>query len=148
MQRLFSTFPDGWPGAALLLLRLVAGILLIYDGVVTLRAGPELPTTIVQSVAIGAGMLLVVGLSTPIAGGLVILVEVCFVFLGTTQVRSNILLSALGAALAALGPGFRSIDALRYGRKRFDIRNEEIDANKTKHHPLPRDRPATRAFTK
>jgi uncharacterized membrane protein YphA (DoxX/SURF4 family) len=69
-------------------------------------------------------MLLVVGLWTPIAGALVILVEVCFVFLGTTQVRSNILLGALGVALAALGPGVRSIDALRYGRKRFDIRDQ------------------------
>jgi hypothetical protein len=60
---------------------------------------------------------------TPIAGTLVILVEVCFAFLGTTQVRSNILLGVLGAALAVLGPGIRSIDALRYGRKRFDIRD-------------------------
>jgi len=123
LQRLFSMFPNGWPGAALLLLRLVAGILLIYDGVVALRTGPDLQTTILQSVAIGAGTLLILGLWTPIAGTLVILVEVCFGFLGTTQVRSNILLGALGAALAVLGPGIRSIDALRYGRKRFDIRD-------------------------
>jgi putative oxidoreductase len=123
LQRLFSMFPNGWPGAALLLLRLVAGILLIYDGVLALRTGPDLPTTILQSVAIGAGTLLILGLWTPIAGTLVILVAVCFEFLGTTQVRSNVLLGALGAALAILGPGIRSIDALRYGRKRFDIRD-------------------------
>jgi putative oxidoreductase len=114
-------FPNGWPGAALLLLRLVAGILLSYDGVVALRTGPDPQTTMLQSVAIGAGTLLILGLWTPIAGTLVILVEVCFAFLGTTQVRSNILLGALGAALAVLGPGIRSVDALRYGRKRFDI---------------------------
>jgi putative oxidoreductase len=123
LQRLFSMFPNGWPGAALLLLRLVAGILMIYDGVLALRTGPDPPTTILQSLTIGAGTLLILGLWTPIAGTLVILVEVCFVFLGTTQVRSNILLGALGAALAVLGPGIRSIDALRYGRKRFDIRD-------------------------
>jgi putative oxidoreductase len=117
-------FPNGWPGAALLLLRLVTGILLIYDGVNALRIGPELQTTILQSVAIGAGALLILGLWTPIAGTLVILVEVCFAFLGTGQVRSSILLGALGVALAALGPGVRSIDALRYGRKRFDIRDQ------------------------
>jgi putative oxidoreductase len=116
-------FPNGWPGAALLLLRLVASILLIYDGVVALRTGPDLQTTILQSLAIGAGTLLLFGLWTPIAGSLVILVEVCFGFLGTTQVRSNILLGAVGAALAVLGPGIRSIDAHRYGRKRFDIRD-------------------------
>ena len=114
-------FPNGWPGAALLLLRLVAGILLIYDGVVALRTGPDLQSTILQSLAIGTGTLLILGLW--IAGTLVILVEVCFGFLETTQVRSNILLGALGAALAVLGPGIRSIDALRYGRKRFDIRD-------------------------
>jgi len=123
LQRLFSMFPNGWPGAALFLLRLVAGILLIYDGVVALRIGPDLQATILQSAAIGAGTLLILGLWTPIAGTLVILVEVSFGFLGTTQVRSNILLGALGAALAVLGPGIRSIDALRYGRKRFDIRD-------------------------
>ncbi len=123
LQRLFSMFPNGWPGAALLLLRLVAGMLLIYDGVVTLRTSPDLQATILQSLAIGSGTLLILGLWTPIAGTLLILVEVCFVFLGTTQVQSNILLGALGAALAVLGPGIRSIDALRYGRKRFDIRD-------------------------
>ncbi len=116
-------FPNGWPGAALLLLRLVAGTLLIYDGIVGLRTALDLQTTILQSVAIGAGTLLILGLWTPIAGTLVVLVEVCLGFLGTTQVRSSILLGALGAALAVLGPGVRSIDALRYGRKRFDIRD-------------------------
>jgi putative oxidoreductase len=117
-------FPNGWPGAALFLLRLVAGILLIYDGVATLRSGPNPVIVILQSVAIGTGLLLIVGLWTPIVGVLVALVEVSFVFLGTTnQVRSNILLAALALGLATMGPGNRSIDALRYGRKRFDIRD-------------------------
>jgi uncharacterized membrane protein YphA (DoxX/SURF4 family) len=115
-------FPNGWPGAALLLLRLVAGILLVYDGVAALRTGPDLQTTILQLVAVGAGTLLILGLWTPIAGSLVMLIEVCFLLLGTTHAQNNILLGALGAALAVLGPGIRSIDALRYGRKRFDIR--------------------------
>jgi len=123
LQRLFSMFPNGWPGAALLLLRLVAGILLIYDGVVALRTGPDLQAKILQSVAVGAGTLLILGLWTPIAGTLVIIVEVCFLLLGTTHAQNDILLGAMGAALAVLGPGNRSIDALRYGRKRFDIRD-------------------------
>jgi putative oxidoreductase len=123
LQRLFSMFPNGWPGTALLLLRLVAGILLIYDGVVALRTGPDLQTTILQSAAVGAGTLLILGLWTPISGALVVVVEVCFVLLGTGHARSNILMGILGAALAILGPGNRSIDALRYGRKRFDIHN-------------------------
>ena len=76
-----------------------------------------------QSAAVGAGTLLILGLWTPISGALVVVVEVCFVLLGTTHARSNILMGTLGAALAILGPGNRSIDALRYGRKRFDIHN-------------------------
>jgi hypothetical protein len=54
----------------------------------------------------------------------VALVELRFVFLGTAQIRADILLGAMGAALAALGPGVRSIDALLYGRKRFEIHDE------------------------
>jgi putative oxidoreductase len=116
-------FPNGWPGAALLLLRLVAGVLLIYDGLIALRMGPDLQITILQSAAVGAGTLLILGLGTPIAGTLVVLVEVCFALLGPTHARNNILIGILGVALAILGPGNRSIDALRYGRKRFDIHN-------------------------
>jgi hypothetical protein len=123
LQRLFSMFPNGWPGAALLFLRLVASMLLIHDGVVALLAGSGLQMTIVESLAIGAGTLLMLGLWTPIAGTVIIVVELCFVFLGTAHLRTNILLGAVGAALAALGPGVRSIDALLYGRKRLDIRN-------------------------
>jgi putative oxidoreductase len=115
-------FPNGWPGLALLLLRVAAGILLIHDGAVALQLRPDLQTIILGSVAFGAGTLLLLGLWTPVAGVLVALVEVCFLLLGTTDGRSSILLGAVGAALAALGPGSTSIDARLFGRKRLDIR--------------------------
>jgi|HubBroStandDraft_6_1064221.scaffolds.fasta_scaffold115050_2 putative oxidoreductase len=112
LQRLFSMFPNGWPGLALLLLRVAAGILLIYDGAVPL---------ILRAVAIGAGSLLLLGLWTPVAGVLVTCAEMCFLLLGTADPRSSILLGAVGAALVALGPGALSIDARLFGRKRLDI---------------------------
>ena len=115
-------FPNGMPGLALLLLRMATGILLIHDGAIALQLRPDLQTIILGSVAIGAGALLLVGLWTPVAGVLVVLVEVCILFLGTAHVRSAILLGAVGAALAALGPGSTSIDARLFGRKRLDIR--------------------------
>jgi putative oxidoreductase len=124
LQRLFSMFPNGLPGAALLLLRLVAGAMLTTDGVIALRASPGLQTAVTQSLAIGAGVLLALGLWTPVAGVLVALVELRFAFLGTAQIRTDILLGVVGAALAALGPGVRSIDALLYGRKRFEIHDQ------------------------
>jgi putative oxidoreductase len=118
MQRLFSMFPNGWPGTALLLLRLVAGILLINNGIVALVSGVAVRVVFVQSVGIGGGILLILGLWTPIAGLLVAIVEICLMFPGTAEMQSNILLGTLGAAFVALGPGVRSLDSLLYGRKR------------------------------
>jgi hypothetical protein len=115
-------FPNGLPGLALLLLRVAAGILLIHDAAVALQLRPDLQTILLRSVAFGAGALLLLGLWTPVAGVLVALVEVCFLHLGTAHVRSSILLGAVGAALAGLGPGSTSIDARLFGRKRLDIR--------------------------
>src|SRR5579871_3288110 len=41
LQRLFSTFPDGWPGLGLLLLRLGAAAAMVYYGITGLAAGAE-----------------------------------------------------------------------------------------------------------
>jgi uncharacterized membrane protein YphA (DoxX/SURF4 family) len=76
-----------------------------------------------QSVAVAAGTLLLAGLWTPMAGMLVIVVEIWFAFTRTSHLENSILLATLGAALAGLGPGFRSIDARLFGRKRIDIRD-------------------------
>jgi hypothetical protein len=48
-------FPNGWPGGARLLLRLVAGILFIHDGVAALVGTSRLQTIVLQSVVVGAG---------------------------------------------------------------------------------------------
>ena len=68
-------------------------------------------------------MLLLLGLWTPIAGALVVVVEIWFASSGTSHLENSILLATLGAGLAALGPGFRSIDARLFGRKRIDFRD-------------------------
>jgi uncharacterized membrane protein YphA (DoxX/SURF4 family) len=75
-----------------------------------------------QSVVVVAGTVLVAGLWTPIAGVFVIVVEIWFAFSENSHLENSILLATLGAALAALRPGFRSIDARLFGRKRLDIR--------------------------
>lgn len=123
MQRLFSMFPNGWPGRALLLLRLVAGGILVHDGIYNLLAQNNLEAVAHQSLAIAAGLFLLVGLWTPITGLIVLLIELWSIFSSTEHMRSNILLAALGAALAMLGPGVRSVDAQLFGRKRLDIPN-------------------------
>ena len=64
MRRLFFTYTEGWPGIALLLMRIAAGAAL-FAGL-----GGSL---IWDSIRIISGILLVVGLWTPIAGTLVVI---------------------------------------------------------------------------
>jgi putative oxidoreductase len=122
VQRLFSMFPNGWPGKGLLLLRLVAGILLINDGVTELLKAPHWPAMVRPLLESLAGLLLLAGLWTPIAGALVVLIEIWSIVARGGDVRNAVALAAFGAALALLGPGVLSIDARLFGRKRIDIR--------------------------
>jgi len=78
VQRLFSTFADGWPGIGLLLLRLLTGVALIYFGTANLREAP--PLGVLQIIGAGAGILVLVGLWTPVAGVLAAIVKVSIAF--------------------------------------------------------------------
>jgi uncharacterized membrane protein YphA (DoxX/SURF4 family) len=116
LQRLFSTFPDGWPGAGLLLLRIGAAVSLIYFG---------FSGTAVSLVAAAGGVLLLLGLWTPVVGVAVAIDESWIAFsLPLAQLSDrwpHILLAILVAAVAMLGPGAWSIDARLFGRQRFEI---------------------------
>jgi hypothetical protein len=50
------------------------------------------------------------------------MVELWAAFSKIDSLRSSVVSAAIGAALAMLGPGVRSIDARLFGRKRIDIR--------------------------
>ena len=125
MQRLFSTFADGWPGTGLLLLRLLTGTALIHFGIANLREAPPLTTVVLQSIGVGAGILLLAGLWTPVAGGLAAIVKVLIAFSRYFSHSGDpsipLMQAVLGAALAMVGPGAWSIDARLFGRKRIDI---------------------------
>jgi putative oxidoreductase len=114
-------FPNGWPGRGLLLLRLVAGALLVLDGITGLMGASQGESVTLEVIAAIAGIFLVAGLWTPIAGALVTVTELRVAFTGTAHLRSAILLATMGISLAVLGPGARSIDALLFGRKRLDV---------------------------
>jgi uncharacterized membrane protein YphA (DoxX/SURF4 family) len=125
LRRLYSTFARGLPGAGLLLMRLVAGILLIVRGMAALGGISSLGSAILHAISAGAGILLLIGLWTPIAGVLVALIAVWKAFSYPGDPWSFIMLGTLGAALALLGPGGWSVDARLFGWKRIDIRDRK-----------------------
>lgn len=119
MQRLFTTFPNGWPGAGLLLLRIVCALPLLADGlsvgnrdaiVIWLRLAGLLP-----------GVLLVIGLWTPVAALLQTLVELSLTLAVPSLAALHLTRAAVGVALMGLGPGVWSLDSRRYGRKRIEL---------------------------
>jgi uncharacterized membrane protein HdeD (DUF308 family) len=120
LKRLFSTFARGWPGAGLLLLRLVAGIALLDQAVMPLPTGHSVQLVIFAAFAISVAVLLLLGLWTPIAGIFTALFELRNVFSRCDNLWVCILLGALGVALAMIGPGAWSVDARLFGWKRID----------------------------
>jgi|SRR5580698_7454059 putative oxidoreductase len=114
-------FPNGWPGRGLFLLRIVAGTLPIYDAVARLMGATPSGSSWLAVVAASAGVFLLAGFWTPIAGALLAVTHIWIALSGTEHLRSSILLATMGVAIAVLGPGALSIDALLFGRKRLDI---------------------------
>lgn len=112
-------------------MRLVAGLTLVsraiaaLSGMLTIAPSPFL---VVQSIL---GLLLIAGLWTPVAGTLVAILQVGYLFLRTGDPWIHVLLATLGIALALLGPGAWSVDARLFGWKRIDIRDRQ------RHSPIP-----------
>jgi uncharacterized membrane protein YphA (DoxX/SURF4 family) len=105
------------------LLRISAGLPLVYEGIGGLHTTPQIGPFVRELLMIGAGVLLLVGLWTPLSGTLAAILQLWIAFSGTDQLRAVLLLAAIGAALAMLGPGAWSVDAHVFGRKRIDIPN-------------------------
>jgi hypothetical protein len=125
LQRLFSTFANSWPGMGLLLLRVLTGIALIYYGIASPPEAPPSTIIVLQIIGAGAGVLLLVGLWTPVTGTLAAIVEGWIAFSRVLSHSGDPLIplaqAVLGAVLAMVGPGSWSIDARLFGRKRIDM---------------------------
>jgi putative oxidoreductase len=133
LQRLFSTFPNHWPGAGLLLMRLSLGIAMICLGTSILLREPGAATSVAQQIiGVAAGVFVIAGLWTPVTATLGAIDQIWIALSFPSSQRGaesiHILLGVLCASVAMLGPGAWSIDARLFGRRRFpNYRSKEGD---------------------
>ena len=120
LRRLYSTFAGGWPGIGLLVMRLVIGSVLVTRASSTVWNSPPTHTTITAAFLAGSGILLLLGLWTPIAGTLVALIAIGRALMLPGDFLVSVLMGTIGAALAMLGPGLWSVDARLFGWKRLE----------------------------
>jgi hypothetical protein len=118
VQRLYSTFPCGPPGAGLVILRAIVAIPLIHAGLLT--ASSPAPG-IVEMITAGGAVLMLIGLWTPIAGGLIAVTQLGLAWSHPSDPWTYVQFGVLGAAIALLGPGGCSVDARLFGRKQIQI---------------------------
>lgn len=104
-------------------MRIVAAFALTDQGLTGLGAAPPIGPALLYSIAIIAGILLLAGLWTPIAGSVVAMLGLWNAASHTGDFWASIMLGTLGGALALLGPGAWSVDARLFGWKRIDGRD-------------------------
>jgi uncharacterized membrane protein YphA (DoxX/SURF4 family) len=121
MQRLFSTFPNGWPGCGLLLLRATCGVPLLVIGTAQLGEWPVDSATWIRVFSGLTGALILAGLWTPLAASCHTVLQGVVAFAGEAFASTHLLLALIGLSIVMLGPGSWSIDARLYGRKRIDL---------------------------
>lgn len=121
MQRLFSTFANGLPGVGLLLQRLITGSVLVQNATTHLIGSTQPVTVFPQLTGLGTGILLMIGLWTPITGVVIAIVELWTFLAGSSDPWIPALVAMLGISLALIGPGAWSVDARIFGRKQISV---------------------------
>jgi putative oxidoreductase len=131
LQRTFATFPAGSVGAALLVLRVNVGASAIIEAGLAVMAGHSLLNLAVASVVVAAGLALIIGLLTPVAGA-VLASGAAAILIGPDGAGLRLLDSrmalfefvVMAVLTVILGPGAASIDAHLFGRREVRIRAE------------------------
>ena len=124
MHRASSTFADRLPSHGLLLLRVILAIALIARCVQLVNgASPHIFTPHV--IAAGAGLFVLFGLGTSVAGAVVAIIELFIAFSHNNDPWLSVLLASVAIVVALLGSGTWSVDARRSGWKRIEIRRPD-----------------------
>ena len=130
LQYLFSGFPAGSAGIALLVLRAVLGVAIIVQGVLCVPGPNGSFGAWCESALVAiSGALLVVGLLTPVVAVVIGLVAIAIGVELLPSCRPILFDSSLSITLGAamlvaitvLGPGALSIDARMFGRREIII---------------------------
>lgn len=139
MQKFFSTFPDGWPGIGLIVLRFTIGLSAAIRGAYPLIApnGATNATWAMGFVAIAVGAALLIGFLTPLAGACTAIGNLVIGIslltgpgaMSHDKAWAEIDLVVMSIVVVLLGPGAFSLDARLFGRKEIII---------PKEHPLSR----------
>ena len=100
--------------------RLLVAIVQVYSFFACMNAAPLGWTVVPQSIGALGGVLMLVGLWTPVVGVLVTIMETWIAFLLPASAALHAILAVLGASLALIGPGAWSLDAWLFGRKHIE----------------------------
>jgi uncharacterized membrane protein YphA (DoxX/SURF4 family) len=136
MQRLFSSFPEGWPGIGLIFLRLTVAVNAIVCAIDAF-AGPNshaICAWVIGSLAMAVGAAIFVGFLTPAASAVA---TIGYLLMGVspslmTEANNHISaltafnLAAISGALVLLGPGAFSFDAHLFGRREIIIPDRRV----------------------
>jgi putative oxidoreductase len=110
-------------------MRVVSAAALASKWIGELSTRPAMSSTTLSILQTGAGLLLLIGLWTPLAGLLVLMLEGWQAFSQPQDRWTHILLATLGGALALLGPGAWSVDARLFEWKRISIKDRQTHAD-------------------
>jgi putative oxidoreductase len=121
LQRLYSTFANGWPGVGLLIQRVIGAIVLVRFCVVHLTDSPFSISMIPHIIGACAAMLFLVGLWTPFVGTLIAVAELWIAVSHFSDPWIPIMLATFGGTCAMLGPGAFSVDARLFGRRHLEV---------------------------